>query len=85
LWLSKLDWDDYLDEDIQKQWIKFKQQIVNLNSIQIDRQLMSPKPRKNCYVAVFCDSSIKAYAACAYLVTHYKDDTFTSKLIIAKT
>ena len=85
LWLCKLDWDDYLNDDTQKQWIKFKQQIVNLNSIQISRQLMLPKPRKACYVAVFCDSSIKAYAASAYLVTHYNDNTFTSKLIIAKT
>ncbi len=85
LWVQKLDWDDKLPEDLQKTWTAFKVQIPLLSEVAIHRPLTNSTTRKDARIVVFCDSSLKAYAACAYLVVQYVDGTSSSRLVVAKT
>ena len=78
LWALKLEWDEKLPIDLQKIWTNFKKQILLLSDISIPRSLTQNKKRKEARLVVFCDSSLKAYAACVYLVIRYIDGSTSS-------
>ncbi|XP_055527678.1 uncharacterized protein LOC129720252 [Wyeomyia smithii] len=63
---SPLSWDQSLPPTVGEAWVKFQEQIPQLNELRIRRCVIIPQP-----VAVeihcFSDASEKAYGACLYL------------------
>ncbi|CAG7688442.1 unnamed protein product, partial [Allacma fusca] len=66
LWKLKLDWDDSLPGQKEKDWINFQQQIVSLEKISIPRccDLLGAIEFE---LHGFCDASESAYAAVVYI------------------
>jgi len=85
LWALKVNWDDVLPQELQESWNQFKHQLPQLSRIIIPRPLTDNKRVKTSYLATFCDSSFKAYAACTYLLARYDDGTTSCSLVLAKT
>ncbi|KAG6454118.1 hypothetical protein O3G_MSEX008494 [Manduca sexta] len=83
VWLSNISWDDQLPENIKTEWEKVKQDINNLNKLQIPRWIYT----KECHkieLHGFCDSSIKAYACVIYGKIN-DGDKISIPLLVAKT
>ncbi|XP_015926265.2 uncharacterized protein [Parasteatoda tepidariorum] len=69
-WRAGLEWDDPLPLDIQSQFKRWCEDLVNLNDIEIDRYYFgnaSFSEISNIQLHCFCDSSMKAYGAVIYL------------------
>jgi hypothetical protein len=79
---AKLGWDDPVPEALRERWKLFTDEVANLSLFTLPRCLQ-PRPARNS-IHVFCDASVKAYAAAAYFVAE-TDDATTSTLIMSKT
>ncbi|CAH2102097.1 unnamed protein product [Euphydryas editha] len=66
LWKSGLNWDDILLPDLQKEWRKFKSELIKITDIVIPRW-MGISRRHIFELHVFADASQKAYSAVVYL------------------
>ena len=66
LWLAKIDWDDTLPLDLQKEFLNWYNDITVLNGIRIDRWL-GYSVSSECELYGFADASKVGYAACVYL------------------
>lgn len=65
IWLSKINWDDELPENIKIKWIQFREELPMLKLIMIDRWIEYTSISK-IQIIGFCDASEKAYAAVVY-------------------
>lgn len=84
IWISKVNWDTDVPEDISIEWLDFVSKLPNLKSLQIPRCVLkgqSFKKPKRLYG--FSDASQLAYGACIYLVSENGDE-IESHLICAK-
>jgi hypothetical protein len=79
---AKLGWDDPVPEPILERWKQFTDEVKNLSRFTLPRCL-EPQPAK-ATIHVFCDASVKAYAAAAYYVAQTEDHVH-STLIMSKT
>ena len=72
VWRSGIGWDDELPSELQEQWEKWWSELESLSDIRIPRCYSIAIARStNIELHVFCDASIKAFAAVAYLrITH---------------
>lgn len=66
LWLQKLNWDQELPENIALEWVKIKQQIINMEPVTVPRW-MGTTNNEDYELHGFCDSSEMAYAAAIYI------------------
>ena len=81
------DWDALLPEDFQKTRSNWILDAKEVNTHKINRcNKVKGKKVKRRRLAVFCDASSLAYAACIYLVTEYVDKEVppTRKLIYSR-
>ncbi|XP_060566641.1 uncharacterized protein LOC132725521 [Ruditapes philippinarum] len=69
LWKQNFDWDEVLPEEIITEWIKIREDLVKATGIKFSRQYFPKSTHKDESLHIFADSSIKAYGACAYLVS----------------
>nr|XP_034828792.1 uncharacterized protein LOC117986080 [Maniola hyperantus] len=84
LWKLKLEWDDEITDGLLAEWIKFREDLVNLKDILIPRWLNSERGCKT-ELHAFSDASQVAYAAAVYIrVKNEEIDTKVS-LVTAKT
>ncbi|XP_061706638.1 uncharacterized protein LOC133517360 [Cydia pomonella] len=83
LWMLKADWDTPVPNDIAKTWTRFVADLSNLKSIRIPRYVLNDNP-KHLELHIFCDSSITAYGACAYVRAIDNDNSVTVRLLCAK-
>lgn len=67
LWQLKLDWDESLPEAQHTQWINYRNQLINLNKLQIDRWVLPLEDVSTIEIHGFCDASQKAYGASVYV------------------
>ena len=81
IWLKKFDWDDPIDSSIAEEWITFCDELLSLNSLQIERRTVFGDRVE---VHGFADASEKAYAAVVF-VRSFSDGTWTSRLLCSKT
>ncbi|XP_072398120.1 uncharacterized protein [Diabrotica undecimpunctata] len=75
LWLEKLDWDEGVPLHIQSEWLSFRDQLHELNKLQIQRNVVLPN-----FVLIemhgFCDASEVAYGAAIYIRSVDKKEHF---------
>ena len=83
---SKKGWDTKLSFDIQEKWNILKNEIPQLNTIEIPRCYFTNngKPLK-IQLFAFGDASVKAYATAIYIVGIHKNGAITSNLVFSKT
>jgi hypothetical protein len=79
VWLENLQWDDEVTKSIQKEWMKIRDQITEINTIQIPRWLQVKK-QQEIQLHGFCDSSENAYACVIYCLA----DQNSTVLVAAK-
>ena len=80
--LAKIDWNDHLPEDIKRDWIVWKNNLVHLPQLKFDRLISLPNS-VSYNLCGFCDASSQAYAAVVYLVSN-DGIKVKSSLVISK-
>ncbi|KAL4123429.1 hypothetical protein QTP88_015607 [Uroleucon formosanum] len=84
LWRFKIQWDEPLPNEVQKQWNAYRTSLCVLNGLIIPRQITCEGDIINIQIHGFADASIDAYGCCLYLRTTNSSGVHTSKLICAK-
>ena len=83
LWKEQLDWDDPIPMMLRTAWIKFQEQLKNVNKIRLPRQVtMTNYTRLELHG--FSDSSEIAYGACVYIRTINDEGKTLTNLLCAK-
>ncbi|XP_062707819.1 uncharacterized protein LOC134288104 [Aedes albopictus] len=83
LWISKLKWDERLDDQLCSEWQHFLTCLPCPEQIRIPRHIVSP--HAICYeLHGFSDASEMAYGACVYIRSLNSDDTAVVKLVASK-
>jgi thymidine kinase len=72
LWTQECKWDQILDDTTKGEWQKIYKEISQIQSPTIPRIICSTHPTVT-QLHVFCDASMEAYAAVAYLRTESKN------------
>ncbi|XP_072403142.1 uncharacterized protein [Diabrotica undecimpunctata] len=83
LWLEKLDWDEGVPLHIQSEWLSFRDQLHELNKLQIQRNVVLPN---SVLIEMhgFCDASEVAYGAAIYIRSVDKKGNIFINLLCAK-
>ncbi|XP_072392248.1 uncharacterized protein [Diabrotica undecimpunctata] len=83
LWLEKLDWDEGVPLHIQSEWLSFRDQLHELNKLQIQRNVVLPN---SVLIEMhgFCDASEVAYGAAIYIRSVDKKGNIFINLLFAK-
>ncbi|XP_063365335.1 uncharacterized protein LOC134653901 [Cydia amplana] len=83
LWLSRIDWDTPVPEDIKSMWNNFINTLSRLNDLRIPRHVRGVHTRHT-ELHIFSDASLHAYGACAYIRTYAEGSDVTVRLLCAK-
>ena len=81
VWKLNIPWDQDLPQDIVDQWTPLSNQLPLISDISVPRQTCSVNT--SCALVVFCDASIKAYGAAAYLISDNQANLLVSKARVA--
>ena len=84
LWLEKLTWDDLVPDSVLSKWLKFYNELSELNNLKIPRHVLLPN-YKRVELHGFSDASLQAYGACIYLISFEENDIPKVELLCAKT
>lgn len=84
IWISKIDWDEDIPLEIASQWTKFMQGISSLSCLKIPRHLFSNFEPISIDIHGFSDASLRAYGACIYVRTTYKENKVSCNLLTSK-
>jgi hypothetical protein len=84
LWQLKVKWDKPLPTEFQEQWQRLQQNLPNIQSIQIDRLVITKHKLKEIKLHGFSDASEEAYEACIYLRSVDVMGNITTKLLCSK-
>lgn len=85
LWLTKIGWDDEIQNDLKEEWKKIKNMLSRCSKIHISRWIGHTENSQSSSLHGFCDASSQMYAAACYLRTLHPDNTVEIHLITAKT
>ncbi|XP_055632587.1 uncharacterized protein LOC129773061 [Toxorhynchites rutilus septentrionalis] len=83
LWKEQTAWDATLSEPKQKYWLEFRKNMTSLEDIRVPRWIGYGR-QAVMELHGFCDASEKAYGACIYVRTIWKDTTVTVRLLTSK-
>ena len=84
-WLEAGTWDDLLPEHHQQEWIKWFQELNDLELVKIPRCLKDPVAKVvELSIHTFTDASESAYAAAVYARHVYESGDVTVRLIASK-
>ena len=84
-WLEAGTWDDLLPEHHQQEWIKWFQELNDLELVKIPRCLKDPVAKVvELSIHTFTDASESAYAAVVYACHVYESGEVTVRLIASK-
>ena len=84
LWQLKIDWDTPLQEDLQRKWCSYYEDLQILKNLSIPRKGIFSISQK-IEMHGFCDASLEAYGACIYVRSLGHDGTWHSQLLCSKT
>lgn len=84
IWLSKITWDQRLEQPLLDEWNTFIKDIPNLVNLKIPRYLFQDKIISKIELHAFADASMKAYAACIYLRAIFLDGSISCNLVASK-
>jgi hypothetical protein len=84
LWQLKVTWDEPLPPEFQEQWQQIQRTLPNIQSIQIERLVISPHQMTKLELHGFADASEAAYGACLYIRSVDVLGNITSKLLCSK-
>ncbi|KAH9637205.1 hypothetical protein HF086_016227 [Spodoptera exigua] len=83
IWKYKIEWDDTVPDEIEKEWRTLKTELTNMQPFKINRWL-GLRANKNCELHAFCDASEKAFSCVVYSkITEGKQQQIA--LVAAKT
>ncbi|XP_058456473.1 uncharacterized protein LOC131433883 [Malaya genurostris] len=83
LWRLQLDWEDELPEDQMAIWLSFREQLVSVRNIKKKRCVI-PCDVTRIELHGFCDASRRAYGACLYTRSEFKDGSISVQLVCSK-
>ena len=84
LWQLKVNWDEPLPTEFQEQWHKIQRNLPSIQSIQIDRMVISKHKLKEIELHGFSDASEGAYGACLYIRSVDVVGNITTQLLCSK-
>ena len=84
LWQMGVDWDDDLPAETKGKWMKFFEELKELNKIFFPRGLFALESIGLPILCVFADASEFAFGACAYVRWEKQDGTFEIRFVAAK-
>ena len=84
IWQAKLQWDDVLPKELSQSYLDWRDKLVTLRNIRLNRCVMKSGQNSSVKLHVFCDASEIGYAACVYVVTVDENNQHTSNLLTAK-
>ncbi|CAK1582087.1 unnamed protein product [Parnassius mnemosyne] len=85
LWLSGVDWDEEVPNNILNEWITYRKELKLLEKVTISRWLGSKEDATRIELHGFCDASKLAYAAVVYMRVIDSDNNIKVSLLTAKT
>ena len=65
LWLLDLDWDQQIPVEIEEEWVRALENLINIESIKIPRWI-GLTPESDSEIHIFCDASELVYCVAAY-------------------
>lgn len=83
LWLSCIEWDDAVPDEILIKWQEFYRQLPLLQTFKVPRCIFASDPQEIQF-HVFSDASEVGYGACIYARSTSKDDSTKIELISSK-
>ena len=84
LWQLKVNWDEPLPTELQEQWQRLQDNLPSIQSIQIDRLVISNHKLKVMELHGFAYSSEGAYGACIYIRSVDVMGNITTRLLCSK-
>ncbi|XP_003369654.1 Pao retrotransposon peptidase family protein [Trichinella spiralis] len=87
LWQRGVAWDESLPEEVERHWVIWKRELVDLPFVRFPRALV-PVPleqAKRTELHAFCDASERAYGAVVYLRVETASGSERVSLVAAKT
>ena len=89
LWQRGLEWDQELPTTVREEWIRFFQEMKNLNKVNVTFEkpltpMTSLEVIKAATLCIFSDVSNEAFGACAYIRWQTKSNYFNIRFIAAK-
>lgn len=67
LWQKEYGWDDRLDENDIKFWMKYRDELKDLKPLKLERFLLKDSDVKDLQIHGFSDASSMGYGACIYV------------------
>ena len=83
LWRRGLEWDPKLPTPVREEWIRFFQEMKNLNNVTFERPLTPPQVIEAPTLCIFSDASNEAFGACAYIRWQTESSSFNIRFIAA--
>ncbi|XP_023236884.1 uncharacterized protein LOC111635960 isoform X2 [Centruroides sculpturatus] len=83
LWLSKLNWEDTLPENLNYEWVNFVSSLKALDDLKITRYILTD-PLQRAVLLGYADASESAYGAVVYMHCIKEDGAGKTRLIASK-
>ena len=83
-WSAGLSWDSPLPEDLCRDWLNYRSQLLELNQIRIERW-MGMIPRVQTSFHGFCKASLQVYTAVIYAKTSNTNGSVRFTFLTART
>lgn len=83
LWTEKLAWDDPVPKCIQAKWSSYRNELVTLNDLKIQRHVLCKQPTE-VELHGFCDASINGFGACIFIRSKDEEGRVQVNLLCSK-
>lgn len=83
LWSEKIAWDETIPASLHSEWLYYRDQLCNINSIEVHRHFVCHNPVR-IDMHGFCDASQQAYGACIYILSEDENGSIYIHLVTAK-
>ena len=84
LWQQGLEWDQELPIPVREEWIRFFQEMKNLNHVTFETSLTPPQAIETSMICIFSDAPNEAFGACAYIRWQTESSSYNTRFIAVK-